>query len=121
MNNTSNNDLIEKMKEIFPSKEDLHSIKGSVDSMKENMDSMKENMDSMKENMDSLKVQINTIGTDVKEIKKTVQMINKRDLEDSNALMRSSVSHDKRLGRIEKILKIKNIYPVTNIKVAPTK
>ncbi len=64
-----------------------------------------------KDDFNLLSSQVQTIAIDMKEVKERVISIDNRDLQDSNAFARTAVSHDKRLKRIEKILKIKNIHP----------
>lgn len=65
----------------------------------------KENLAATQESIEELKGTVQRVESDLREVKTTVEAINKRDLEDSNALAKIAVKHDERITKVEKDVK----------------
>lgn len=60
-----------------------------------------------KDDFDYLKLKVNNIEVSVYQLNEKVDRIDKRDIEDSSAYSSLLLQHDRRLKKIEKLLKIK--------------
>lgn len=58
-----------------------------------------------KEDFADLSLEIGVMREDLKLVKETVETINKRDLEDSNLLMKLYLDHDNQIKKLQKALR----------------
>lgn len=93
--------------QLDPLKIDVADLKTDVTGLKTDVADLKSDSTGLKSDIDSIKVQVNSIAIDLTAVRETVDRIDKRDLDDSDALSSTYVDHDNRLKVIEKKLNIK--------------
>jgi|SRR6267142_4875301 len=63
----------------------------------------------LKGDFDSVKSEVRSVKAQLSEMQHTLDELNTRDLQDSNAFAKSLVKHDERLTKIEKQLKLSTL------------
>jgi hypothetical protein len=76
--------------------------KGGLKTLSDRMNSFEAKLDEL-----PTRTEFKALETKVDEIKETVQRIDRRDLEDSDAFAKDLVKHDRRITRLEKHLSLK--------------
>ena len=66
------------------------------------------NLSDLKSDVEQMHSEVRSMKTDLSEIKQSIDELNARDLEDSNALAKTLIKHDDRMSRIERQLKLRS-------------
>ncbi len=98
-------DVSELKTDVSGLKADVSELKTDVSGLKADVSELKTDVASLKDSVSNLETVYNSLKLDVSEIKETVKRIDERDLEDSNSLAKSFVVHDKRISKLEKLIR----------------
>jgi hypothetical protein len=100
---------MELTKEYFD--QQLKALNNRMDGLatQDHVDALDQRIQGVTDRMETLptREEVRALQTTVDEIRETVQRIDKRDVEDSDAHAKNYVNHEHRITRIEKQLKLK--------------
>ncbi|MDQ3802249.1 MAG: hypothetical protein M3416_00100 [Acidobacteriota bacterium] len=87
--------------EVAALRDDLSAVKGDVTALKDEVGTLKEDVATVKADISSLHTEFVSLKSDVREIKETLDVLNRRDLEDSNAFARDIVRLQKDVEKLK--------------------